>query len=58
MCRDEGPIYKYWVMGRARAHQIARGQVNINKGIHVNGLWKKSDHKELEMLSKEKYLFG
>ena len=57
-CRDRGPTYRYWVVGRARGHQVVRGQVNTNEGIQVNGSWKKSSYKELKMLSKEKYLLG
>ena len=55
-CRDEGPKYEYWAMGRARGHQIPRGQVDTNGSIQINGLWKKPGHKELEMLFDEKYL--
>ena len=45
-------------MGRVRGYQIVRGQVNTDGGIQVNGPWKKSGHKELEMLFEEKYLLG
>ena len=36
----------------------ARGQVNTNEGVPVNGLWKKFGHKALETLSEEKCLLG
>ena len=26
-CREEGPKYRYWTMGRVQGRQIARGQV-------------------------------
>ena len=57
-CKEEGPRYRYWAVGHVRECQIAWGQVNTNEGIPVNGPWKKYGHKELEMLSKEKYLLG
>ena len=57
-CKDEGPRYRYWAMGYARGHQIAGGQVNTNEGILVNGPWKKYGHKELGVLSEEKYLLS
>ena len=49
-CKDAGPRYRYWAVGCAREHQIARGQVNTNEGVLVNGLWKKYGHKEVETL--------
>ena len=56
--RDEEPRYGYWVVGRTREHQIVQRQVNTNKGIQINGPWKKFGHKELEVLSEAKYLFS
>ena len=50
--RDEGPRYRYWAVGHTR------GQVNTNESIQFNGPWKKSGHKELEMLSKEKHILS
>ena len=37
ICRDEGPKYGYWAMGRVRRHQVVLGQVNTDGGIQVNG---------------------
>ena len=55
-CRDKGPIYKHWAVGRARGRRIVQGQVNTNEGIQINGPWKKSGHKELGTLSEDKHL--
>ena len=57
-CRDEGPKYRYWAMGRTRGCQVARGQIDTSKGIQINGSWKKSSHNEQKMLFKEKYLLN
>ena len=30
--RDEGPGYRYWVVGRTRGRQRARGQISTSEG--------------------------
>ena len=30
--RDEGPRYRYWVVGRTRGRQRARGQISTSEG--------------------------
>ena len=50
ICRDEVPRNVYWVVA------LVQGQLDINKDVQINKLWKNSSHKGLGKYSEEKCL--